>query len=173
MKTRPQPPNSQDTKKKQSIAITIIDQQILCRPNPDLLVASNALSRSKVYNRGKATKATCWSEPSIRGGPEPDTKWLKTDDGCFIRERDQTGGELTKLVLERCEDGPKHWVGLLKLDQQPYCYDEPTIESATHKQEPTAQQAVWASPHPQTGAMYLDLGCMVSGVPPPADTGDQ
>jgi hypothetical protein len=105
-----------------------------------------------------------------------DTAWLKTEDGCFISEKEQTGGEKTKLILERCQSVPLHWVGVLKLDQRPYCYDEPTVDSASHKQEPTAQQVGLATEPGITelpGAVYLDLGCMVRGIPPPLDTSDQ
>lgn len=90
-------------------------------------------TRCELYPRNKATKATCYTPPSIAGGPSPDTNWLKTDDAYFIRAQDQTGGELKKLVLEKCIEGPRHWVGLLKLDQQPYYYREPRVGSKAFK----------------------------------------
>jgi len=170
---QPEQPD-QEWEKRVSTAITIIDRQVRCKSHPDNLVASNSLTR--IYNPGKAATATCWAPNSFAKGAQNAPFWLKTQDGCFIDVNQQTGGERTKDVLEKCQNIPPHLVGVLKLDQQPYCYDEPTLDSASHRQIPTTEQARLAT-NPGTtgrvGSMYLDLECRIDGVAPAVDLNDR
>jgi hypothetical protein len=109
---------------------------VSCRRYPDAVQASPAVL--PVYPLATALQVTCAAAPSLPGNSgrvDGDDLWLKTRDGCFVNRaevrlrRDGDEGMDAQLAVPRCEEKPRHWVGMLQSQySRADCYDCPSLD---------------------------------------------
>jgi hypothetical protein len=109
---------------------------VSCRRYPDAVQASPAVL--PVYPLATALQVTCAAAPSLPGNSgrvDGDDLWLKTRDGCFVNRaevrlrRDEGEGMDAQLAVPRCEEKPRHWVGMLQSQySRADCYDCPSLD---------------------------------------------